>query len=90
VTVNKGYVWQVDRSKVITFDTDPDLFDFDKATLTISGYGREYDVSSKNEHGTGSIVLTGNQFFENGGQHKFPITSADFIFDVYVILTPED
>ncbi|TLN01464.1 hypothetical protein FDZ74_15800, partial [bacterium] len=42
VTVKVGYVWQVDRSKVITFDTDPELFDFDKATLTIRGYGREY------------------------------------------------
>ncbi len=90
VTVKVGYVWEVGRSKVITFDTDPDLYDFDKATLTVNGYGREYDVSSKNEHGTGSIVLTGDQFFENGGVHKFPITSADFIFDVYVTLTLED
>ncbi|TLN16763.1 hypothetical protein FDZ74_07770 [bacterium] len=90
VTVKVGYTWQVDRSKVITFDTDPDLYDFDKATLTVNGYGREYDTSSKNEHGTGSIVLTGDQFFENGGVHKFPITSSDFIFDVYVTLTLED
>lgn len=90
VTVKVGYVWQVDRSKVITFDTDPDLYDFDKATLTVGGYGREYDTSSKDEEGRGGIVLTGDQFFENGGVHKFQITSADFIFEVYVTLTPED
>lgn len=87
VTVYKGYIWDVGQSVDVIFDTDPNEFDFNRATLEIYGYGREYDSSSANESGTGCIVLTGKQFFENGGGHKFPINSADFIFDVYVTIS---
>jgi len=89
VTVYKGHVWQeaIGRSATLVFDTDDkQMYDFhNKSTLTISGTGREYDSSSKNEHGKGSITLKGDAMF---GTQKFSINSADFRYKLTVQVTP--
>ncbi|MBI4788789.1 MAG: thiol-activated cytolysin family protein [Chloroflexi bacterium] len=85
VTVNLGYIWDVSRSKNFTFDTDPATFDFTKAKITITGTSREYDTTGDDEYGSGSITVAGSEFF---GQHKFPISSADSVFDVYITISP--
>ena len=89
VSVRVGDVWQeaINRSAIITFETDPALWDFEaRSQLVISGYGREYDSSSANEHGWGSITLTGGNTMY--GTHKFSISSADFSYLLTVDVTP--
>ena len=85
VTVYVGYVWDVSRSKSITFDTDPATFDFSRAKIVINGTSREYDSVGDDEYGDGSIPISGSAFF---GTHKFPISSADSVFDVYITISP--
>ena len=85
VTVHVGYVWPVNKSIVLSFDAAH--YDFAVAKLDLALYGREYDPASANEYGTGYLTIYGEHFFDNGGQHKFEVRSADFAFDIYVIIT---
>ena len=85
ITVRVHQPWEdaSGKSGTIIFDTDPEIYDFeDRSQLIVKGYGREYDTSSKNEHGYGSLTLTGGS--NMSGTHSFSIDSADFQYSVTV------
>jgi hypothetical protein len=78
-----GSLWTwTDANKLdVTFNTDPDLGnDFNQAEIEFTGYARDYDSSSANEDGTGSLTLTGNHFFDDNGRgpgrHQMTIHSG--------------
>jgi hypothetical protein len=85
VTVHVGYVWTVNKSIDLSFDAGH--YDFAVAKLDLALYGREYDPLSANEYGTGYLTIYGEHFFDNGGLHIFQVGSADFRFDIYVVIT---
>jgi len=85
VTVHVGYVWPVNKS--IEFIFDAAHYDFAVAKLDLALYAEEYDPTSANEKGTGYLTTYGANFFDNSGRHKFVVGSADFRFDIYVIIT---
>jgi hypothetical protein len=85
VTVYVGYVWNVGQSIDLSFDAGH--YDFAVAKLDLALYGREYDSTSANEEGTGYLTIYGEHFFDNGGLHIFQVSSSDFRFDIYVVLT---
>jgi len=85
VTVHVGYVWPVDKSIELSFDAGH--YDFAVAKLDLALYANEYDPASADENGTGYLTIYGAHFFDNGGQHKFQVGSADFRFDIYVVVT---
>lgn len=86
ISVPVDYVWKVGRQLVITFGADPKVYDFDQSMLVFAASARDYDTSSADEWGGGSLKLLGRQFMENGGCHTFLVESTDFTFEVYVTL----
>jgi len=88
ITVHVNQLWDDAKGRfgTIIFDTDPAIYDFEsQSQLIINGYAREYDTSSKNEHGSGSLTLTGGS--NMSGTHSFSIDSADFRYILTVEVT---
>ena len=89
-TIGPGQTWFCSEPNSIEIMFDNENHDFDVAKLRLWGYGREYDTTSANEHGSGEVTILGRNFFENGGMHSFLINSADFRFKVFVRLSLVD
>jgi hypothetical protein len=85
VTVWVCYVWPVNKSIDLSFDATD--YDFAVAKLDLVCWAREHDTASADEEGTGYLTVYGEHFFDNGGLHIFQVSSSDFRFDIYVVLT---
>ncbi|MBN1757524.1 MAG: hypothetical protein JW863_04365 [Chitinispirillaceae bacterium] len=90
IIMASGTNWAPTDADTAVVSFDADRFDQSKASITFGCYGREYDPTSANEEGSGSLTLARDHFFDNSGNHSFTMSSADFRIRVEVRIEQVD